>query len=175
MRESQHNAVVADDRRRLIQPWQDRFRDPALTVLLALEICTICLAVPLAAKGLPTAQVVADTLVLAMIAIVVMLSLRSHAIILILLGLAAIVNAVLRRRAFANGKIPAARPGRHGVEFRLVGVELGDPSCEQRTVGRAHTHEHPALALVIEIEVVLHDTDREIAACLAGRSSWRAK
>jgi hypothetical protein len=71
VRESQHNAVVADDRRRLIQPWQDRFRDPALTVLLALEICTICLAVPLAAKGLPTAQVVADTLVLAMIAIVV--------------------------------------------------------------------------------------------------------
>jgi len=79
----------------LIQPWQDRFRDPALTVLLALEICTICLAVPLAAKGLPTAQVVADTLVLAMIAIVVMLSLRSHAIILILLGLAAIVASFL--------------------------------------------------------------------------------
>jgi hypothetical protein len=24
VRESQHNAVVADDRRRLIQPWQDR-------------------------------------------------------------------------------------------------------------------------------------------------------
>jgi Ion channel len=83
------------DRGRLIQPWQDRFRDPALTVLLALEICTIFLAVPLAAKGLPTAQVVADTLVLAVIAIVVMLSLRWSAIILILLGVTAIVASFL--------------------------------------------------------------------------------
>ena len=90
MRESQHSAVVADGRRRLVQPWQERFRDPALTVLLVLEICTIFLAVPLAAKGLPTAQVVATTLVLAVIAIVVMLSLRWTAIILILLGLGAI-------------------------------------------------------------------------------------
>jgi hypothetical protein len=90
VRESQHSAVVADGRRRLVQPWQERFRDPALTVLLVLEICTIFLAVPLAAKGLPTAQVVATTLVLAVIAIVVMLSLRWTAIILILLGLGAI-------------------------------------------------------------------------------------
>jgi len=91
VRESQHSAVVPDRRQRAVQPWQDRFRDPALTVLLVLEICTIFLAVPLAAKGLPTAQVVANTLVLAMIAIVVMLSLRWSAIILILLGLAAII------------------------------------------------------------------------------------
>jgi hypothetical protein len=80
---------------RLIQPWQDRFRDPALTVLLILGLCTIFLAVPLAAKGLPTAQVVADTLVLAVIAIVVMLSLRWSAIILILLGVAANVASLL--------------------------------------------------------------------------------
>ena len=91
MREPQHSAVVPDRRQRAVQPWQDRFRDPALTVLLVLEICTIFLAVPLAAKGLPIAQVVANTLVLAMIAIVVMLSLRGSAIILILLGLAAII------------------------------------------------------------------------------------
>lgn len=93
VRESQHNAVVADDRRRLVQPWQDRLRDPSLTVLLVLEVCTIFLAVPLAAKGLPTAQLVADTLVLAVIAIVVMLSLRWSAIILILPGLAAIIGS----------------------------------------------------------------------------------
>lgn len=93
VRESQHNAVVADDRRRLVQPWQDRLRDPSLTVLLVLEICTIFLAVPLAAKGLPTAQLVADTLVLAVIAIVVMLSLRWSAIILILPGLAAVIGS----------------------------------------------------------------------------------
>jgi hypothetical protein len=83
------------DRGRLIQPWQDRFRDRALTVLLALEICTIFLAVPLAAKGFPTAQVVADTLVLAVIAIVVLLSLTWRAIILILPGLTAIVACFL--------------------------------------------------------------------------------
>jgi len=93
VRESQHSGVVADGRRRLAQPWQERFRDPALTVLLVLEICTIFLAVPLAAKGLPTAQVVATTLVLAVIAIVVMLSLRWTAIILILLGLGAIISS----------------------------------------------------------------------------------
>jgi hypothetical protein len=75
----------------LIQPWQDRFRDPALTILLALEICAIFLAVPLAAKGLPTAQVVADTLVLVVIVVVVMLSLKWSAIVLILLGLAATI------------------------------------------------------------------------------------
>jgi hypothetical protein len=79
----------------LIQPWQDRFGDPALTVLLILELCTIFLAVPLAAKGLPTAQVVADTLVLAVIVIVVMLSLRWSAIILILLGVSANVASFL--------------------------------------------------------------------------------
>ena len=91
VRESQHNAVVADERRRFIHLWQDRLRDPALTVLLALELCTIFLAVPLAAKGLPIAQAVGNTLILLVIAIVVMLSLRWNAIILILLGLAAIV------------------------------------------------------------------------------------
>ena len=91
VRESQHNAVVADDRRRFIQLWQGRLRDPALTVLLVLELCTIFLAVPLAAKGLPIAQAVGNTLILLVIAIVVMLSLRWNAIILILLGLAAIV------------------------------------------------------------------------------------
>jgi hypothetical protein len=88
---SQHNTVLADDQCRLIHPWHDRFRDQALTAQLVLELCTIFLGVPLAAKGLPTAQLVADTLVLAVIAIVVMLSLRWNAIIMILLGLAAIV------------------------------------------------------------------------------------
>jgi voltage-gated potassium channel Kch len=92
---SQQSAVVAGDRRRLIQRWHARFRDPALTVLLVLEICAIFLAVPLAAKGLPTAQLVADTLVLAVVAIVVMLSLRWNAIIFILLGLTAIVASLL--------------------------------------------------------------------------------
>ena len=42
------DSVVVDSAPRSIQPWQERFRDPALTVLLILELCTIFLAVPLA-------------------------------------------------------------------------------------------------------------------------------
>ena len=112
VREHQHSAVVADDRRRFIQLWQDRLRDPALTVLLALELCTIFLAVPLAAKGLPIAQAVGNTLILLVIAIVVMLSLRWNAIILILLGLAAIVaSSVVNAEASPISVVTLRRGG----------------------------------------------------------------
>ena len=60
-----------------------------LTVLLALEICAIFLAAPLAAKGLPVARAVADVLVSAVLLVVVLLSKKWSAIVLILLGLAA--------------------------------------------------------------------------------------
>ena len=120
VRESQHNAVVADDRRRFIQLWQDRLRDPALTVLLALELCTIFLAVPLAAKGLPIAQAVGNTLILAVIAIVVMLSLRWNAIILILLGLAAIVASVVFNAEASPISVATLRHGGEIVTFSAV-------------------------------------------------------
>jgi voltage-gated potassium channel Kch len=61
-----------------------------LTVLLVLQICAIFLAAPLAAKGLPMARVVADTLVLAVLVIVVMMSPRWDAIIMIVIGFAGI-------------------------------------------------------------------------------------
>jgi hypothetical protein len=64
-------------------------------VLLILELCAIFLAAPLAAKGLPIARAVADTLVLGILIIEVMLSNRWGAIILILLGLAAIAASIL--------------------------------------------------------------------------------
>jgi hypothetical protein len=41
--------------------WQDRIRDPMLTVLLALELSADFIAEPLAARGLPVARAVADT------------------------------------------------------------------------------------------------------------------
>jgi hypothetical protein len=66
-----------------------------LTVLLVLELCAMFIAAPLAAKGLPIARPVADTLVLAVVVIVVVLSPRPGAIILILLGLAATATSVL--------------------------------------------------------------------------------
>jgi hypothetical protein len=59
-----------------------------LTVLLVLELCAVFIAAPLAAKGLPVARAIADTLVLAVLVIVVMLSQNWAAIIVILLGLA---------------------------------------------------------------------------------------
>jgi len=74
---------------------QNRVRDQSLTILLTLELCTIFIAEPLAAKGLPIARAVADTLVLTVLVIVVMLSQRWSAVILILLGLAAIVASFL--------------------------------------------------------------------------------
>lgn len=87
MQQSQHQSILVDNPRKSILVWQDRIRDPSLTALLVLELCAIFLAAPLAAKGLPIARAVADTLVLAVIVIVVMLSRSPAAVILILLGL----------------------------------------------------------------------------------------
>jgi hypothetical protein len=92
---SKRDFAVVDNARTRIRAWQDRIRDPSLTVLLVLELCAVFLAAPLAAKGLPIARAVADTLVLAVLVIVVMLSPRPGAIILILLGLAATVTSFL--------------------------------------------------------------------------------
>ena len=73
-------------RRTAIHTWQDRIRDPSLTVLLILQLCVLFVAVPLAAQGRPVARVVGETLVLVVVAIVVMLSHRRGAIVLIMLG-----------------------------------------------------------------------------------------
>ena len=78
-----------------IQSWQNRIRDPSLTVLLALQLSDIFLAAPLTAKGLPMAQVVSNTLLFAVLVTVVVLSHRWGVVILILLGLAGITVAYL--------------------------------------------------------------------------------
>jgi ion channel len=77
------------DRRRSIQAWQERVRNPSLTVLLVLELRLIFLAAPLAAKGLLIAGPIIQAMVLIVVVIVVMLSQRRGAIVVILLGLAA--------------------------------------------------------------------------------------
>jgi hypothetical protein len=86
---------MLDNTRELLPAWQDRVRDPSLTILFILQLCVMFVAEPLAAKGLPIARAFADTLVLAVLVIVVVLSHRWSAIILILLGLAAIVASFL--------------------------------------------------------------------------------
>lgn len=82
-----------------------------LTVLLVLEMCAIFLAAPLAAKGLPIAQVVADALVLAVLAIVVMLSPRPGGIVLILLGLAATAASYLPSEGWSPVSMAVFRRG----------------------------------------------------------------
>ena len=70
----------------MVHVWQDRFRDPAPTVLLVLEAGLIFLGAPLAAKGVPLARPIIETMVLAVVVIVGMLSQRRGAIAAILLG-----------------------------------------------------------------------------------------
>ena len=74
--------------------WHARFRNPALTILLILEVCLIFFAAPLAAKGLPVAKPIIETMVLTVIAVVAMLSRRPGAIVVILVGMAAILASL---------------------------------------------------------------------------------
>jgi hypothetical protein len=80
---------------RAILAWQDRIRDPSLTVLLVLDSFAIFVAAPLAAKGLPIARVIADSLALAALAVVVMLSRHWVAIIMILFGVVGVTASFL--------------------------------------------------------------------------------
>src|SRR5262249_33772429 len=91
----QGQAVVLDNARGSFRAWRDRIRDPSLTVLLVLELCAMFLAAPLAAKGFAIARGIADALLLAVLIVVVMLSHRLGAIILILLGLSLIAASIV--------------------------------------------------------------------------------
>ena len=88
--------TTAEDREILmpLRTWQDRIRDPMLTVLLALVLCADFIAEPLAARGHPIARTIADGLVLGLLAMLVLLSQRPGAILSISLGLAAIIASL---------------------------------------------------------------------------------
>jgi Ion channel len=86
-------------RRTAIHTWQDRLRDPSLTVLLILEMCVVFVAVPLAAQGMPLARPIGETLVLAVVLIVVLLSHRRGALLVIVVGFSATLASVWLRRA----------------------------------------------------------------------------
>jgi hypothetical protein len=90
----QHRSIVVEERQRSIHIWQDRIRDPALTVLLVFELCLIFVAAPLAAGGVPIARPIIQTMMLAVVVIVGLLSHRRGAIAAILLGLAATLASV---------------------------------------------------------------------------------
>jgi voltage-gated potassium channel Kch len=79
---------VLEKKRASLDRWQDRVRDPSLTVLLVLQLFLLFVALPLAATGVPIAAPVAWLLLLVAVTLVVLLSQRGVAIVIILLGLA---------------------------------------------------------------------------------------
>jgi Ion channel len=81
-------ATVLDNKRASFHAWQDRIRDPSLTVLLVVQLFLLFVALPLAATGVPVAEPVAWLLLLMVLTLVVVLSQRGAAIVIILLGLA---------------------------------------------------------------------------------------
>ena len=117
MRDHRPLSLVVDNARKSIRAWQDQVRDSSLTALLVLELCAIFLAAPLAAKGLPLARVLADALVLAVLVIVVLLSHRPGAIILILLGLATTGASLVLRGEWSSVSTIALRRGGDIIAF----------------------------------------------------------
>jgi hypothetical protein len=108
------------DRRKWLYAWQDRIRDPSLTVLLVLELCAIFLAAPLAAKGLPVARAVADTLLLAVLVIVVLLSKKWGAIFAILLGFTVSAATYLLSKDWSPVSIVVFRRGGNILAFSAL-------------------------------------------------------
>jgi hypothetical protein len=114
---SERHSVVVDNRRTWIRAWQNQFRDPGLTVLLVLQLCLIFLAAPLAAKGLPIARPIIDTMVLAVVVMVVMLSHRRGAIAAIVSGLAAVLASILPGSEWSTVAVGVLRHGGNILTF----------------------------------------------------------
>jgi hypothetical protein len=124
---SERHSVVVDNRRTSIRAWQDRFRDRGLTVLLILQLCLVFLAVPLAAKGLPIARPIVETMVLAVVVIVVMLSHRRGAMAAILPGLAAMLASILLGSEWPPVAVSVLRRGGNILTFSPL--TLGIVAC----------------------------------------------
>jgi hypothetical protein len=118
--QDQRHAAAFDDRRKSIDAWRNRVRDPSLTVLLVTELCLVFAAAPLAARGLPIAQPVVETLALAVLALVVVLSNRRGAIVTIVLGLIATLASRLLGPEWAPGAASLLRHGANIVTFSAL-------------------------------------------------------
>ena len=84
-----------DNERASLHGWQDRVRDPSLTLLLVLQVLLLFVALPLAAVGVPIAEPFACLALLVALTFVVVLSRRGVSIVTILLGLAAVAASGL--------------------------------------------------------------------------------
>ena len=117
---SRHHSIVVDNRMRSIRPWQDRLRDPGLSLLLILQLCLVFLAAPLAAKGLHIARPIIESMVLAMVLIVAVLSRRRGAMGLILLGLAATLASFLLSPQWPPVAVMVLRRGGNVLAFSAL-------------------------------------------------------
>ena len=122
---------IRDDRRIRIRNWQDKIRDPALTLLLALLLLGVFIAEPLAARGLPIARVITFTVALVALLIVVMLSHRRGPIIINLLGFAAVAAVLASQLLGAEWPLLAKDILRRGGEIIAWStLDLGgSPRC----------------------------------------------
>jgi voltage-gated potassium channel Kch len=116
----QRAAIAFVERRVSFRDWQDRTRDPCLTALLVLQIGVVFFAAPLAARGLPVARPIGDTLLLAVLVVVVLLSQRRGAIVVILFGLAATLASFLPEPEWLASKASALRHGGNIVTFSAL-------------------------------------------------------
>jgi len=112
--------VAIGDGRRSLRSWQDRVRDRGLTVLLVLELSLVFLAAPLAAQGVAIARPIAETLVLAVVVIVVLLSHRRGAILAILLGLVAVLTSLSFGKELSSVAASVLRRGGNVITFSAL-------------------------------------------------------
>jgi len=113
-------SLAIGEGRRSLRSWQDRVRDPSLTVLLVLELALVFLAAPLAAEGPTIARPVAETLLLAVLVIVVTLSHRRGAMAAILLGLAAILTSLFFGKEWPPGAASVLHRGGNVITFSAL-------------------------------------------------------
>jgi hypothetical protein len=102
------------------QDFQDRIRDASLSVILVLEIFIVFVSAPLAVKGLPLARVVVDILTWTTVVLIVLLSHRWGAIVMIIAGLALLLTDFLNPAAWSPVVSSVCRAGGGVLEFSAL-------------------------------------------------------
>jgi hypothetical protein len=80
-----------------LKAWRHRFRDPALTVLLVVQLIAMFMLTPLAAMGVFVPRILVDVLLAAVIAVVLLISTSRGAIALAVASIAMTVGADVLR------------------------------------------------------------------------------
>lgn len=137
---ARHLPVSAFGKRRArLLAWQERVRNPTLSLLLVLQILLLFVALPLGVMGVPIAEPVGQSLLLLLLTLVVILSHRGIAIATMILGLIATIASV----AFGRDWPPsAASILNHGGVLRRA---MREPPKVDRSSRLALAHAAAAL------------------------------